>query len=95
MINLFVHIFINRFGCEIFLESYIIGYITVTSQWFPLFFQNCKWLKGEGKVCFGGSEKLETAIYTGITQIGKSFNTMKVKIESKADGREVLDLLYV
>lgn len=47
----------------------------------PPFLQNCKWL-GED-------------ISTGITQIGKSFNTMKVKIESKADGREVLDLLYV
>lgn len=62
---------------------------------YPSFLQNCKWLKGEGKACFGGSEKLETGIYTGITQIGKSFNTMKVKIESKTDGREVLDLLYV
>lgn len=44
---------------------------------------------------FGDLKMLGMEIYTGITQVGKRFNTIKAKIESKADGREVLDLLYV
>ena len=40
----------------------------------------------------GDFVRLGKEIYTGITQFRKSFNT--IKIESKADGKEVLDLFY-